>query len=105
MSTPTLRNRLRRDTGTDATSLPDADADAIMVEAAESYSGAAATAYARVLAIQGIMASAAKLASYRQNASSENASDVFAHLKQLLDVWEKRTEIADGQTDALFEVY
>ncbi len=95
MTTATDRARLRRDVGADVTSLPDADADALFVEAAETYSDTTtATAYTRVLAIQGLLASSAKLTSYRQNQSSEEASDVFEHLSRLLELWEEKT--ADG---------
>jgi hypothetical protein len=88
--------RLRRDVGADENSLPDYDADDIFVEAAETYSNAtAAAAYARVLAIQGLLASSAKLTNYRQNNSSEDASDVFEHLSNLLKLWEQKT--ADAQ--------
>lgn len=87
-----LRDRLRRDVGANSTALSDADADALFEEAGETYSDAAsAYAYARVLALQGILASSAKLTSYKQNESSESLSDVFKHLKELLKVWEDKT--------------
>ena len=88
-------DRLRRDTGTDDSSLEDAAIDAIFVEAGEKYTDAAtATAYTRVLAIQGILASSARLTSYRANESQENLSDVFKHLKDLLAIWEAKVEDA-----------
>lgn len=87
-----LRDRLRRDVGANSTALSDADADALFEEAGETYSDtASAYAYARVLALQGILASSAKLTSYKQNESSESLSDVFKHLKELLKVWEDKT--------------
>lgn len=87
-----LRDRLRRDVGANSTALSDADADALFEEAGETYGDAAsAYAYARVLALQGILASSAKLTSYKQNESSENLSDIFKHLKELLKVWEDKT--------------
>lgn len=84
------RSRLREDIGANETSLPDADADAIYTEAAETHAtaGAAQDALARVIAIRRLLASSAKLTTYRQNASSENASDVFQHLQQLLGLWQ-----------------
>ena len=95
MSTATEKSRLRRDTGTDDSSLEDAVIDAIFVEAAERYSDTAtATAYTRVLAIQGILASSARLTSYRANESQENLSDVFKHLRDLLAIWEAKVEDA-----------
>lgn len=90
MATETQRDRLRGDIGANETSLPNTEADAIFVEAAESYSTEAAIkAYTRVIAIQRLLASSAKLTTYRQNLSGENASDVFKHLDMLLDRWER----------------
>lgn len=81
--------RLRRDIGADADSLPDAEAEAIFVEAGESYSDAASiTAQTRVLALRGLFADSAKLTTYQQNASMERLSDVFSHLEKLLGYWE-----------------
>lgn len=102
-----LRSRLRRDVGADSSSLSDSDADALIAEAEEAYGTGtdAAYAYARVLAIQGLLANSAKLASYRQNASSESLSDVYAHLEKQLALWERRTGDADGQSVPIFEVY
>lgn len=92
-----LRDRLRRDVGANSTALSDADADALFEEAGETYSDAAsAYAYARVLALQGILANSAKLTSYKQNESTENLSDIFKHLKELLKVWEDKTTDAVG---------
>lgn len=85
-------DRLRRDTGTDETSLPDSDVQDVFDEAGESYTDAATiAAYTRVLTIQGLLSSSAKLATYRQNESTENLSDIFKHLKDLLKVWEDKT--------------
>ncbi|KAB2861022.1 MAG: hypothetical protein K8L91_07935 [Anaerolineae bacterium] len=42
----------------------------------------------RVIGIRQLLADAAKRVSYKQNQSSENMSDVFKHLKQLLDLWQ-----------------
>jgi hypothetical protein len=46
-----------------------------------------AEAHMRVLGIQQLLADSAKRVSYKQNQSTENLSDVFKHLKQLLDIW------------------
>lgn len=107
MATTALqKSRLRRDVGADSSSLPDADIDALFVEAEELYSDAATiAAYARVLALQGIMASAAKLTDYRANNSSENLSDVFDHLSKLLTYWETKVDEADEQLNAYLEIY
>ncbi|HMN10885.1 MAG TPA: hypothetical protein PKD55_01020 [Bellilinea sp.] len=89
MATATQRARLRADIGADVASLTDIDADDIYAEAGEAYAdGDALDAYARVVAIRRLLASSAKLASYRQNESMESLSDVFRHLLALLDVWQ-----------------
>lgn len=91
------RNRLRADIGADATTLPDAEADEIFVEAGESYTDAGAIkAATRVIAIRRLLASSAKLTTYRQNNSSENASDVFKHLKDLLSLWQGELDDASA---------
>lgn len=92
MATELDYSRLRRDIGADETSLNDEDAEALFVESAERYTDTGtASAYTRVLALQGILASAAKLHSYKQNESTENLSDVFKHLMELLSIWEAKT--------------
>lgn len=103
MATATEQQRLRLDLGLaadDTTTLPNDEADAIFVEAGESYTdGASIKASTRIIAIQRLLASSAKMTSYRQNNSSEDASDVFKHLKQLLDYWRGNlaTAIADDE--------
>ena len=99
MATELDYNRLRRDIGVDDTTLPDEEAEALFVEAGERYADAGtAASYTRVLALQGILASAAKLHSYKQNESTENLSDVFKHLKELLAIWEAK--VSDAVTAA-----
>jgi len=99
MASATDIARLRRDIGANTTSLPSDDAADLFEEAAEAYSDAASiAAHTRVLAIQGLLASSAKLTSYRQNESQESASDVFKHLTQLLSVWEDK--LAQAQRSA-----
>lgn len=99
MATALDYSRLRRDVGASITVLPDVDAELIFVEAAETHTGAASqAAYARILFIRGLVSSASRMASYRQNNSSEEASDVFAHLMQLLAYWEKKlAEAIEGE--------
>lgn len=92
-------DRLRRDVGATASTLSDDDATDLFDEAGETYTDTAtAAAYARVLAIQGILASSAKLTSYKQNESSEELSDVFKHLKDLLKLWEDKVSDAIAAT-------
>ncbi len=95
MASATDIARLRRDTGTTEASLPDEDAEDIFTEAGETYSDASTAAtYARVLVIQSLLGSSAKLTSYKANESSESLSDIFKHLQALLKVWEDKTTLA-----------
>jgi hypothetical protein len=82
-------SRLRRDVGADSSILPDSEVDDTYIEAGESYAaGSAQEAYARVLVLQGILASSAKLTMYQANNSMERASDVFDHVTKLLEYWQ-----------------
>jgi hypothetical protein len=100
MATETERARLRRDTGTDDVSLDDTAADDIFTEAGEVYTDAtSAGAYARVLVINGLIAQAAKVTTYKQNETTENRSDLFKHLQALLDLWQKRLDDAVADAD------
>jgi hypothetical protein len=95
MATAAQRERLRRDTGSNSSALSDGDADDLYDEAGELYTDdASIAAYARVLALQGILASSAKLTSYKQNESSESLSDVFKHLRELLSYWQGELDTA-----------
>lgn len=99
MATELDYTRLRRDVGASEATLSDEDAEALFVEAAERYTDAStAAAYTRVLALQGLISSSARLTTYRQNESTENLSDVFKHLKDLLAIWEGK--VNDAITDA-----
>ena len=72
-----------------ALTLGEPEAQDYLDEAAETYSSAnTANAYARVIALRGFLASAAKMASYQQNESRESLSDVYDHLSDLLEYWE-----------------
>lgn len=95
MATETQRKRLRSDIGANSASLPDGEVDDIFTEAGESYTGTAVIkAYTRVIAIRRLLANAAKLTDYTQNASQEKQSQVFKHLKDLLGYWESETATA-----------
>lgn len=102
MATETERQRLRLDIGlaaTDTTSLPDATADAIFVEAGESYTDAASLlAATRVIALRRLRAQAATDVDYTQNNSSEKASQRFAHLSELLAEWQDELDEAIAGT-------
>lgn len=98
--TQTQIDRLRRDVGGDETSLPDETVQDIFDEAEETYSDAAsALAQTRILALQGLLASAAKMADYTANESSEKRSQVYSNLSKLLDLWQKRLDDAVADAD------
>jgi hypothetical protein len=98
MATELEITRLRRDIGANEYSLGTNDANDLFTEAAESYTAGTAAyyAYVRIIAIRGIRASAAKMTTYSQNQSSENASDVFKHLGELLKDWQKELAGAEN---------
>lgn len=52
----------------------------------------------RVLAIRQMLGDAAKLWNYKQNQSTDNMSDVFNHLKDLLKVWQDIRDSAAAST-------
>lgn len=95
MATATERTRFWADTGSSVSVFDNDEVDALFVEAAESYTDTASiVAQTRVLAIQRLFASSAKLADYTQNQSAEKQSQVFDHLAKLLALWEKKLAMA-----------
>jgi hypothetical protein len=105
MSTAT--QRLQRDVGATEETLPTVTAQAYLDEAAESYAAGstAALAYARVLALQGFLASAADEVDYVQNESQEKASQKFENWRRLLLYWQGQVTASGGVSPAIFEVY
>lgn len=104
----TAIQRLRRDVGLaldDTASLSNADAQDLLDEAAEVYSGAAADAYARILYLRGKLASSSEEVDYTQNESRESAGQKFGHLERLLQFWESELANAGGVGAAIFKVY
>lgn len=89
-------NRLRRDVGTNDTTLTDALAEEYFEESQEKYPSDTSKmiAYARVIALRGIRASAAMLGKYARNQSQEDLTKVFDNLGKLLEEWLKNTEEA-----------
>ncbi len=88
-------DRLHRDTGTDEESLPTYEADAVFLEAEETYTGIQSRkAYARILVLQGLISRAAALTDYQQDTTSETASQVFANLYKLLAIWQSALDKA-----------
>lgn len=91
---------LREDTGVTEAELSDAEAEAIfvLVEAEHGDNASAVYAGARVTYLRRRLAFYSTQASYRQNEESENLSDVFKHLRELLDYWQAKLD------DALVEL-
>ena len=98
MATETQRARLRADLDADEDALTDAEIDDIYARADEQYgdNAAAVEASARVVAIQQLMAGAAKRADYGQNASREKRSQVFDQLTRLRAIYEADVQTALG---------
>lgn len=80
-------NRLRRDVGASDAVLTDTLAEEYFEEALEKYPDDTSKmiAYARVIALKGIRASAAMLGKYAQNQSSEDLTKVFDNLGKMLE--------------------
>ena len=90
MTTQIERERLRADLDADEDALSDAEIDDAFARAAELYgeNTTAITASARIVAIQQLLAGAAKRADSVQNQSSERRSQVFDHLLRLRAIYE-----------------
>lgn len=83
-------NRLRRDVGASDAVLNDTLAEEYFVESLEHYpvDVSKMIAYARVIALRGIRASAALIGKYAQNQSTEDLTKVFDNLTALLIYWD-----------------
>jgi len=88
VATQSQADRLRADTNTTTTSLPDASIDDIWTEAGETYSGVSLTAYTRVIVFRRILAGVIPLNDYRQNESEEKAGQMFAKVEKALKFWQ-----------------
>lgn len=80
-------NRLRRDVGADVSVLSDPLAEEYFLEAQEYYPSNTAkmVAYARVIALKSIRASAALLGKYAMNQHEEDFSKVFDNISKMLE--------------------
>lgn len=98
MATEIERERLRADLDASSDDLTDAEIDDAFARAGAQYgdNSAAVEAAARVVAIQQLLAGAAKRADYGQNASSEKRSQVFDHLMRLRAIYEANVQAALG---------
>lgn len=90
MPTAQQRDRLRADLGATSAEISDTEADDLFARAEAEYSvPAAVEARARLLALRGLMAQAAKRADYTQNASAERLGQIFEHLAALRALYEE----------------
>lgn len=98
MPTELQRERLRADLDANADALTDAEIDDAFARADAEYPGntAAIEAGARIVAIQQLISGAAKRVDSRQNASSEQASQLFNHLLQLRLIYVGQLKVALG---------
>lgn len=89
VATQLQADRLRADTNTNTTSLPDASVDAIWTEAGEAYSDdTSLAAYARIIVFRRMMAGAITMNDYRQNESEERAGQMFGKIEKALKFWQ-----------------
>lgn len=101
MAAPSAIEQLRGDTGHSITSLSDVDAQAILDEAGAVYTDApSAYAYARLVTLRRLTASASKMRDYTANNSQEKASQVFDHVFKLLAYWDGKLTDAVAAVDA-----
>lgn len=91
MPTPADYARLRRKVGDPtATVFTETELDDIFAEASTLYADPDLIfAKAKLIALEELMADAAKLVNYRQNHSAEDLSDTFTHLRLLRAVFEE----------------
>lgn len=98
MPTELQRERLRADLDADQNALTDAEIDDAFARAEAEYeaNAAAIEAGARIVAIQQLISAAAKRVDSRENASSEQASQLFNHLLQLRLIYVSQLKLALG---------
>jgi hypothetical protein len=98
MPTELQRERLRADLDADPNALTDAEVDDAFARAETEYPGNASAieAGARIVAIQQLLSGAAKRVDSRQNASSEQASQLFDHLLRLRLIYVGDLKVALG---------
>lgn len=83
----------RADIGDVNEAFEDADIDQLETRALARYGADAGYEGARVLAVQQLIANAAKFSDYTANESSEKKSQIFKNLKDLLDIY--KADLAD----------
>lgn len=108
MSTPEQElqaSRFRRSVGldiTDISALPTTEVNDIFAQAAERYEDSdSSDAYARIIYIEGLFASSAKMATYKKNQTTENVSDIFEHVARLLVYWSAKLLAAINENAGL----
>jgi hypothetical protein len=87
----------RADIGDANSAFTDAEIDTLEQRAIARWSEDVAYEGARVLAINQLLASAAKLADYAANESSEKKSQVFKHLSELRKLY--KSDLDDARDD------
>ncbi len=98
MPTEIQRERLRADLDADEAALTDAEIDDAFARAEMEYPGNASAieAGARIVALQQLISGAAKRVNHRQNASSEQAAQLFDHLLRLRLIYVGDLKVALG---------
>jgi len=92
MVTALQRNRLRVDVGDRNTppAFSDSEIDDLFLQASESgyTTDLGQAAFARLRAVERLLAGSANMTNYTANQSSESLSDMFAHLKDLRKIYD-----------------
>lgn len=95
MATAAEIQSLRRDLSLTVEAMPDYVINDLFTEAAISYTGTRSKpAYVRVLALQGMLSAAATQVDYKQDTTTESASQYFANLSKLLAHWQDQLDRA-----------
>lgn len=91
MATELEAQRLRRRLGyqfDDVVSLPQAEVDEVFEQAAVRYTNSQSIeVYAAIVYLEGLLVNSAKMNSFKKNQTTENASDLFSHVKDLISYY------------------
>lgn len=98
IATQKQADRFRNDLAATEDSFPDSEVDELYEMAGEIYPGEAQAIELRVriTAIRRLLASAAKMVTYTQNASEEVLSDISKNLREMLEDYQRELEGETG---------
>lgn len=97
VATQSEADRLRADTNTTTTSLPDSSVDDIWTESEAAYSdGLSVFAYSRIIVFRRMLAGTITMNDYRQNETEEKAGAMFAKVMAMLKFWQNELETTEA---------